>query len=221
MGDLPAAERWSASRIQTANDFMIFNQEQEALVVARLLIAQRQEDEALHLLDEWLADAQAKGRVRSEMEIKTLMALAHAALDDLVQAQQALVRALALAQPEGYRRLFLDEDEPLFEILGDALADIQEEPLANFARALIYAKSQMTRREDAMLSGSIPSIEPLSEQEQRILRLLGAGLTNPEIAQELVVSLNTVKTHVKSIYRKLNVSSRREARQVARLLNLL
>jgi len=221
MGDLPAAERWSASRIQTANDFMIFYQEQEAMVVARLLIAQRQEDEALHLLDEWLADAQAKGRVRSEMEIKTLMALAHAALDDLVQAHQALVRALALAQPEGYRRLFLDEDEPLFEILGDALADIQEEPLANFARALIYAKSQMTRREDAMLSGSIPSIEPLSEQEQRILRLLGAGLTNPEIAQELVVSLNTVKTHVKSIYRKLNVSSRREARQVARLLNLL
>jgi LuxR family maltose regulon positive regulatory protein len=72
-----------------------------------------------------------------------------------------------------------------------------------------------------MLSGSIPSIEPLSEQEQRILRLLGAGLTNPEIAQELVVSLNTVKTHVKSIYRKLNVSGRREARQVARLLNLL
>ena len=65
------------------------------------------------------------------------------------------------------------------------------------------------------------SIGPLSEQVQRVLRLLGAGLTNPEIAQELVVSLNTVKTHVKSIYRKLNLSSRKQARQAARHLNLV
>jgi LuxR family maltose regulon positive regulatory protein len=67
----------------------------------------------------------------------------------------------------------------------------------------------------------MPSIEPLSEQEQRVLRLLGEGLTNPEIAEELVISLNTVKTHIKSIYRKLNLSGRREARQAARHLNLV
>jgi LuxR family transcriptional regulator, maltose regulon positive regulatory protein len=214
-------QRWSVGNMQPADDFLGSYQEREALVVARLLVAQRQEGQALHLLDDWLADAQAKGRARSEMEILILMALVHAALEDLSQAKQALVRALALAQPEGYRRLFLDEGEPLAAILQSLLPDIQEKPLANFARALIYALAQRTYRENVPSSGSMSSIEPLSEQEQRVLRLLGTGLTNPEIAQELVVSLNTVKTHVKSIYRKLNLSSRKEARQAARHLNLV
>lgn len=154
------------------------------------------------------------------MEILILMALAHVALEDLSQAKKALIHALALAQPEGYRRLFLDEGEPLAEILGRALSEMPEGSLANFARALLYAKAQETPREYAPQSGAIPFIEPLSQQEQRVLRLIGAGLTNPEIAEELVISLNTVKTHVKSIYRKLNVSGRRGARQAARQHNL-
>lgn len=221
MGDLAAVQRWSAGIEQQTDDTFIFYQEQEALVVARLLVAQRQEGEALLLLEDWLSDAQAKGRARSEMEIRILMALAHVALEDLPRAKQALFRALVLAQPEGYRRLFLDEGEPLAAILGGVLPDIEDESLATFARALLYAQAQRTRRENVPLYGAIPAIEPLSEQEQRVLRLIGEGLTNPEIAEELVVSLNTVKTHVKSIYRKLNVSSRREARQAARHLNLV
>jgi LuxR family maltose regulon positive regulatory protein len=228
MGDLSSVQRWSAGSVQPADDFLGSYQEREALVVARLLVAQRQEGQALHLLDDWLSDAQAKGRARSEMEILILIALAHAALEDLSQAKQALVRALALAQPESYLRLFLDEGEPLAAILKILQPDIKEEPLANFARALIYAQAQRTRHENATSSGSMAPIrqqmgilEPLSEQEQRVLRLIGEGLTNPEIAQELIVSLNTIKTHVKSIYRKLNLSSRKEARQAARYLNLV
>jgi LuxR family maltose regulon positive regulatory protein len=221
MGDLSSVQRWTTGLVQPADDFLISYQEREALVVARLLVAQRQAGEALHLLDDWLADAQAKGRARSEMEILILLALAHVALEDLSQAKQALFRALGLAQPEGYRRLFLDEGEPLAAILQSLLPDIQEESIANFSRTLLYAQAQRTRRENAPSSGSMGGIEPLSEQEQRVLHLLGGGLTNPEIARELVISLNTVKTHVKSIYRKLNVSSRREARQAARDLNLV
>jgi LuxR family maltose regulon positive regulatory protein len=221
MGDLAAVQRWSAEIEQQTDDTFIFYQEQEALVVARLLIAQKKAGEALQRLDDWLSDARAKGRVRSEMEIRILMALAQAALDDLPQAKKALIHALALAQPEGYRRLFLDEGEPLAAIIMNSLPDIQEEHLANFARGLVYAQAQRARREKSPSSGSIPFIEPLSEQEQRVLHLICEGLTNPEIARELVISLNTVKTHVKSIYRKLNLSNRREARQAARDLNLV
>ena len=221
VGDLSPVQRWTASLVQPAEDFLVSYQEREALVVARLLVAQRQAGKALHLLDDWLADAQAKGRARSEMEILVLQALAHVALEDLSRAKQVLFRALDLAQPDGYRRLFLDEGEPLAAILQSLLPDIHVESIANFSRTLLYAQAQRTRRENAPSSGSMGGLEPLSEQEQRVLRLIGEGLTNPEIARELVVSLNTVKTHVKSIYRKLNVSGRREARQVARQLNLL
>jgi LuxR family maltose regulon positive regulatory protein len=221
MGGLSSVERWSSRKVHPDDDFLVLYQEQEALVLARLLIAQKKGEEALHLLHDWLVDAQANGRVRSEMEIKILMALAHAAVNNLPRAKQALVEALTLAQPEGYRGLFMDEGGPLTALLGEVLPDLKEDFLANFVRALLYAQAQETFRENLPPSGSMPSIEPLSEQELRVLRLLGTGLTNPEIAQELVVSLNTVKTHVKSIYRKLNVRGRSEARQVARHLNLV
>jgi LuxR family maltose regulon positive regulatory protein len=75
-------------------------------------------------------------------------------------------------------------------------------------------------RKSALPQDTRPLIEPLSEQEQRVLRLLAAGLSNPEIAGELVISVNTVKTHVKNIYAKLNVNNREDARQAARQLKL-
>jgi len=219
MGDVAAAQRWRAGRAGSVDDFLGLYQEYDALVIARLLMAQGKEHESLELLEERLADAQANGRVTSEMEITILVSLAHAALGDQSQAKQALVQALTLAQPEGYRRLFLDEREPLAAILKVILPDLQEEPLNNFVRALLYAQSRQAHDEALQPSGSTPSNELLSDQELRVLRLLGEGLTNPEIAKKLVVSLNTVKTHVKSIYRKLGVRGRSEARQVARHLN--
>jgi LuxR family maltose regulon positive regulatory protein len=222
IGDLAAVQRWSAGTELQPDDIFIIYQEQEALVVARLLIAQGEAEKALSLLKDWQVDARANGRVRSQMETLILVTLAHAALEDFPQAKQTLVQALVLAQPEGYRRIFLDEGEPLMAILQDILPEIQDESLASYARALLYTKVQEIGRENVMLSsGSGIAIEPLSEQEQRILSLIGAGFTNPEIAEELVISLNTVKTHVKSIYRKLNMSSRKEARQAARQLNLV
>ncbi len=93
----------------------------------------------------------------------------------------------------------------------------------NYARALLASFSQRPGSENLHPSSLSlhPLIEPLSPQEQRVLRLLAAGLSNPEIARELVVSTNTVKTQVKSIYRKLDVSNREQAAEMARELKLL
>jgi LuxR family maltose regulon positive regulatory protein len=220
-GDLAAVQRWAAT-VTPGDDLPPVRLEQEALVVARLRIEQGEAGAAIQQLESWLPDAQDNGRARSELEIRVLLALAHAALGDRAQAREALIQALALGQPEGYRRIFLNEGERLAALLQDILPEIGDEALAAYARALLYTIAQeKTQQAAALPPGSDLMIEPLSEQEQRVLRLLAAGLSNPEIAQELVITVNTVKTHVKNIYGKLGVNSRDEARQAARYLKLL
>jgi len=133
-----------------------------------------------------------------------------------------LRETLALAQTEGYQRLFLDEGEALAILLRAVLLDEREEPLATYVRCLLSTFTQQHAGQDtSTLTPSALLIEPLSPQEQRVLRLLAAGRSNREIAEALVVSVNTVKTQVQSIYRKLNVKSRWEAREAAHHLKLL
>jgi LuxR family transcriptional regulator, maltose regulon positive regulatory protein len=221
-GDVATAQRWSTSIAQLGEDFRLVQQEREALIVARLLIAQGETTAALQLLERWQVKARAQGHTRSELTIQVLTALAHFSLHNLPQARQTLKEALALAQAEGYQRLFLDEGEPLATLLRTVLLDVREEPLLTYVRNLLLAFAHQQAKEDTF-SHDDPFllIEPLSPQEQRVLRLLTAGRSNPEIAQELVVSVNTVKTQVQSIYRKLNVKGRWEAREAARHLKLL
>jgi LuxR family maltose regulon positive regulatory protein len=116
----------------------------------------------------------------------------------------------------------LNERERLAALLRDTLPEIREESLAAYARALLYTVSQEGKQKGAATAhGPESLVEPLSEQERRVLRLIAAGLSNPEIAEELVISVNTVKTHVKNIYGKLSVNGREEARQAARHLKLI
>jgi LuxR family maltose regulon positive regulatory protein len=220
--DLVTAQRWSTTITRLGEDFRLVQQEREALIVARLLIAQEEATAALHLLEHWQAQAHAQGRTRSGLEIQVLTALAHSTHKSLPQARETLREALVLAQAEGYQRLFLDEGEALATLLRAVLLDVREEPLATYVRSLLVAFAQQQAGQDTS-HHTAPAllIEPLSPQEQRVLRLLAAGRSNPEIAQELVVSVNTVKTQVQSIYRKLNVNSRWEAREAARHLKLL
>ena len=220
--DLVTVQRWSATITQLGEDFRLVQREREALIVARLLIAQGEATAALLLLERWQAEAHAQRRTQSELEIQVLTALAHSTHKNLPQAKETLREALVLAQAEGCQRLFLDEGEALAILLRAVLLDVREEPLATYVRSLLVAFAQQQVGQDTS-HHTAPAllIEPLSPQEQRVLRLLAAGRSNPEIAQELVVSVNTVKTQVQSIYRKLNVNSRWEAREAARHLKLL
>jgi LuxR family maltose regulon positive regulatory protein len=221
-GDLVAAQQQIAAGTHFSNQAIFQHQETLARLNARLLIAQGQSSEALALLLTWQMETQERGFTRSLLEIFVLQALAHHARKEIPQARQALLQALTLARPENYQRLFLDEGPVPGELLRGLLPDIREEHLQTWARSLLSA---FNREYSSPVSSTAPGepdlIEPLSPQERRVLRLLAAGRSNPEIANELVVSINTIKTQVQSIYYKLGVNSRQEARDAARKLRLV
>ena len=218
--DLASVERWAVSRQATSSEEALpeAELEREALLLARLLLTQGQTDEALDLLEHWRLQAQSQSRTRSELEILLLTAQAYASERRLREAKQTLREVLALAYPSGYQRLFLDEGKPLAFLLKSVLIEMRGKSLATYLRALLRAFTR-EQREVGSLNPVLP--EPLSPQERRVLRLVVAGRSNLEIAHELVVSINTVKAQVKSVYRKLDVHNRLEASEVVRQLRLL
>ncbi|WP_236038143.1 helix-turn-helix transcriptional regulator [Ktedonobacter robiniae] len=152
-------------------------------------------------------------------------ALAHAARQEHRMARSVLIQTLKLAQPENDQRVFLDEGPAMEALLKTLLPELREAVLISYARTLLRAFAQepgaQPTREAQPRGENVLLLEPLSDQEQRVLRLLAAGRSNPEIANTLVLSLNTVKTHVQSLYRKLDVHSRIEASEAARRFSLL
>ena len=221
-GNLTAIEDWRATSNLSDDAISVTQKEQEDLLRARILIARGVITEALHLLETWQEEARLWRRLRSELEIQVLLSLAYAAGSRPAQARQALKEALILAQPEGFQRLFLEKGEELEVLLRALFLDLREQPLVDYARGLLLAfASQKRGDQTAMRGSSALLLEPLTEAEQRVLSLLAQGRTNPEIAATLVVSINTVKTQVQSIFRKLGVKSRWEASEAAHRFNLL
>ena len=127
-------------------------------------------------------------------------------------ALASLERALALAEPEGYVRIFVDEGPPMAALLQEA---------AKHGIAPNYVRQLRAAFEQGGTPATHPLIEPLSERELEVLKLLGTELSGPEIARELMVSLNTMRTHTKNIYSKLGVNNRRAAVRRAEELDLL
>ena len=125
-----------------------------------------------------------------------------------------LRRAVTLAQPEGYVRLFADEGPPMAALLKTLT---KEPPAAGYVRRLLTA----TTRTEHQPGRPAALVEPLSDRELDVLRLLGSDLDGPDIARALSVSLNTMRTHTRNIYAKLGVTSRRAAVRQAHDLNLL
>jgi LuxR family maltose regulon positive regulatory protein len=222
-GNLAAAVRWAEASGFSASDDPYYPREWEYLTFARVRIAQGRRDpagpflaEALHLLERLQADAEAKARVDSILEILVLQALAlFAGSAQRTKALAALERALLLAEQREYIRLFVDEGEPMVALLRQAYAHgIAPE----YVITLLSAAGSQTR---ASPPHAFPLVEPLTKRELAVLRLLVRGLSNAEIARELIITVGTVKRHVNSIYSKLGVKSRAQAIARAQTLHLL
>lgn len=220
LGNLSPVEHWSVTYMQQNDDLPFIRREEEALLFIRFQLAQGKGNDALHLLAPWKATAEAQGRGRSLLEILLLEALAYFKQKDISRATLTLKEALALAQPEDYQRLFLDEGEAMENLLKTALSSIRETALVAYGRKLLLAFGRPRRQEEPH-SAQNSFVELLSPQELRVLRLLVQRRSNPEIARELVVSLNTIKTQIRSIYRKLGVNTRQEACDIAHQYRLL
>ncbi len=221
-GDLQPAAEWARQRgVSPAND-ITYLREFEHATLAHLLYAQGLHDrddtrlgEAVALTERLAVAAASGGRNGSLIEILIVHALAHSARGDRMQALDALTRAVALAEPEGYVSLFVLEGDAMTDLLGLA---VKERPESAYLHRLLKASAgpPPTSRSTAQ-----PLLEPLSQRELEILRLLATELSGPEIARNLVVSLHTVRSHTKAVFAKLGVNSRRAAVRRAAELKLL
>jgi LuxR family maltose regulon positive regulatory protein len=159
-------------------------------------------------------------------------ALAFQAAGDTSQANIALTESMLLAEPEGYKRVFLDEGQSMQFLLNQWLSQTESHPVRNFAAQLLLQldkelrANKLAHEKVSSLLGLLSRpgqdlIEPLSQRELEVLQIMALGKTNQEIAQQLIISPGTVKAHAASIYRKLDVANRTEAVARARQLDLL
>jgi LuxR family maltose regulon positive regulatory protein len=225
---LTEALGWARERGLSVDDDLSFLREFEHVTLARVLIARYKSDriagsihEVMGLLERLLKAAEEGGRTGSMIEILVLQALAYESQGNIPPALMSLERALALAKPEGYVRIFLDEGPPMARLLYEALSrgiapDYVQRLLAAFPvvepEQADTSKKQATENE---------LIEPLSEREIEVLQLIAEGLTNQEIATRLYLSLHTVKVHAHNIYGKLGIKNRTQAVARGKALGIL
>jgi LuxR family maltose regulon positive regulatory protein len=220
-GQLVEALNWARERRLSAAEDLCYLREFEHITLARVLLARSRVEQSaaftneVALLLERLAQAAEAGRrTGSLIEILVLQALTHHAHGDIRGALLPLEGALTLAEPEGYVRVFTGEGPALTALLR---AVAKERPKWSYVRRLLRASDDAGQATPA----SQGLVEPLSERELGVLRLLGTELDGPDIARQLSVSLNTIRTHTKNIYTKLGVNNRRAAVRRATELDLL
>ena len=223
-GRVGEALAWARGQGLSATDDLSYLREFEHITLARVLLAQSRAQrseapisDAARLLQRLLQAAQAGERTGSVIEILVLQALTDHARGDVPDAVAGLERALTLAEPEGYVRVFVGEGPPMASLLRRVA---KQRTGWDYVRRLLNPPSH---------AGATPPVgparqrlvEPLSERELEVLRLLGSDRDGPDIARELTVSLNTLRTHTRNIHARLGVSSRRAAVRQAAELNLL
>jgi LuxR family maltose regulon positive regulatory protein len=221
------ATGWTRERGLTVHDEVSYLREGDHLVLARVLLAQSQPDQALVLLDRMDAVADSQGRTESLIGIRALRSLALQAAGKHQAALTLLAETLGMAQPEGYVRVFADEGPPMAALLrsllgarrrarGPAGTGAATEHLHRVVRAFGTPRAQADQTTAAVAG----LIDPLTDRELEVLRLLAAGRRNRDIAHELVVAVETVKKHTSHIFDKLGAANRTQAVAYARQLGL-
>jgi len=225
-GRLAEALAWADERNLSVDDDLSYLHEFEHITLTWILIAQYQDEmadtslqNAIELLDRLQQAAQAGKRIGSQIEILVLRALAHEAQNNTASALTSLERALALAEPEGCVRPFVENGPRVMRLLYAALSQGMAPAYVQRLLAAVPA-AESTQAEHASTSES-GWIEPLTDRELEILRLIAAGCSNHDICERLVLALSTVKGHNRNIYHKLQVQRRTEAVARARALGLL
>ncbi len=193
----------------------------EYIALARVRIAQGRPDVALKMLEPLLQATEPGGWLLSVIEILILRAMALQKQGDILQALAALERALSLSEPGGFMRMFIDGGQPMAQLLHEAAGrGISPEYTSRLLAAFPDSESRPTASAKPQKPES-QMVEPLSERELEVLRLLTTHLSSTEIAEELIISANTVRSHIKHIYSKLNAHGRTDAIQRAKELHLL
>ncbi|MFN8440274.1 MAG: LuxR C-terminal-related transcriptional regulator [Caldilineaceae bacterium] len=238
-GNLVDAQRWAAEcQIQASDEPLLLIQEERYHALARVLAASGRSEEALLLLKRYSEQMSGERRVLSVISTECLHALLLWQQGEKRLAIMTLLQALRLAQPEGMIRTFVDEGSPMRLLLLECNkgADPQLQSYVNKllsafpldpAMALVNAKQSTIRETVVQLAPSRPTqnieplIEPLSEREIEILRVVAQGLSDRQVADTLIIAIGTVKKHLNNIYGKLSVGNRTGALARARELGLL
>jgi len=209
--NISAASDWAEVHQAESVDNLDAAGEIEQITVAQVFAIQRKFNDALDLLTQLLDSAQAANRMENVLKIWILQAVIYQSQQKIDSAMYVLEKALSFAESEGYTRIFIDHGEPMEQLLRSALM----QGIAPNLVARLLEKSEEGSESFQVL------INPLSERETEVLRLIVAGLSNQGIADELIIAESTVKTHINHIYSKLNVTSRTQAVAKARELKLL
>jgi len=209
-GDYSAASEWADRYRSTRHSA---THEIAELTLARFLLAKEDYELIQTILNPLLEKAQKSGRMQSALEILMLLSLYYRAIGEDEKSSQFLKRSLDLARPEGYIRMYLDEGNPMIALLSNT-PDLPVELKKELSKG--YGSESKKPEID-----TDPLIEPLSEQEIRVLRFIVAGMTNQEIAAELYISVGTTKWHVHNILQKMGVNNRAQAIARSRELHLL
>ena len=227
-GRLTEALDWAREQSLSAHDDLSYVREFEHVTLARVLMERSKSDradrsmlDAMGLLERLLQAAEAGGRLGSVIEILVLQGLAQEARGDIPAALVPLERALALAEPEGYVRVFVDEGLPMARLLYEALSHgVEREFTRRLLAAFPVAESEQTTSAQ-LRDPESELVEPLSARELEVLQLIAEGLTNQDVATRLYLSPHTVKVHTRNIFTKLAVKNRTQAVARGKALGIL